>query len=77
MDKKGQYSKGNKSSSCFFIFTKKYNKIKQEVDMKEIIKELKLIINKELYQKKIISFEEFKLMNEEIIRGTTNECSSN
>ena len=45
--------------------------------MKEIIKELKLIINKELYQKKIISFEEFKLMNEEIIKEKSNEYSSN
>lgn len=45
--------------------------------MKEIIKELKLIINKELYQKEIISFEEFKLMNEEIIKEEKNECPSN
>lgn len=45
--------------------------------MKEIIKELKLIINKELYHKKIISFEEFKLMNEEIIKEIKNECPSN
>ena len=35
--------------------------------MKVIIKELKLLINKELYNKKIISFEEFKLMNEKIM----------
>ena len=35
--------------------------------MKDIIKELKLLINKELYQKKVISFEEFKLMNEKIM----------
>lgn len=45
--------------------------------MKETIKELKLIINKELYQKEIISFEEFKLMNEEIIKEKINECTSN
>lgn len=45
--------------------------------MKEIIKELKLIINKELYQKQIISFEEFKIMNEEIIKEKENEYSSN
>ena len=45
--------------------------------MKEIIKELKLIINKELYRKKIISFEEFKIMNEEIIKEQKNECPSN
>ena len=35
--------------------------------MNKIIKELKLLINKELYNKKIISFEEFKLMNEKIM----------
>ena len=45
--------------------------------MKEIIKELKLIINKELYQKKIISFKELKLMNEEIIKEGIDEYSSN
>ena len=45
--------------------------------MKEIIKELKLIINKELYQKKILSFAEFKLMNEEIIKEIKDECPSN
>ena len=45
--------------------------------MQKIIRELKLIINKELYQKKIISFEEFKIMNEEIIKEGINECNSN
>ena len=45
--------------------------------MKEIIREFKLIINKELYEKKIINFDEFKLMNEEIIKEKINECSSN
>jgi len=45
--------------------------------MKEIITELKLIINKELYQQKIISFEEFKFMNEEIIKEKKHECSAN
>lgn len=35
--------------------------------MKVIMKELKLLINKELYNKKIINFEEFKLMNEKIM----------
>lgn len=44
--------------------------------MKEIIKELKLIINKELYQKKIISFEEYKLMNEKILK-VKNEYLTN
>ena len=37
--------------------------------MKVIMKELKLLINKELYNKKIISFEEFKLMNEKIMKA--------
>lgn len=32
--------------------------------MEKILKELKLIINKELYQKCKITFEEFKLANE-------------
>ncbi len=36
--------------------------------MNEIIKELKLIINKELYQKGKITFEEFKLVNEKIMK---------
>ena len=43
--------------------------------MKEIVKELKLIKNKELYQKKLISFEEFKCINEEIIKEKEHECS--
>lgn len=44
--------------------------------MNKIIKELKLLINKELYNKKIISFEEFKLMNEKImeIENGYNKC---
>lgn len=44
--------------------------------MKAIMKELKLLINKELYNKKIISFEEFKLMNEKImeIDNGYNKC---
>ena len=42
--------------------------------MKEIIKELKLIKN---YIKKIISFDELKIINEEIIKETKNECTSN
>ena len=45
--------------------------------MKEIIKELKLIINKELYQKKIISFEEYKLMNEKILKEKKCEYIAN
>lgn len=44
--------------------------------MNKIMKELKLLINKELYNKKIISFEEFKLMNEKImeIENGYNKC---
>lgn len=44
--------------------------------MKVIMKELKILINKELYNKKIISFEEFKLMNEKImgIENGYNKC---
>lgn len=45
--------------------------------MEEIIKELKLIINKELYQKKILNFEEFKQANEEIIKDKNNEYYTN
>ena len=50
-------------SCIFFIFTSIFNKIIWEVYMKKILKELKLIINKELYQKGKITFEEFKLAN--------------
>lgn len=44
--------------------------------MNTVIKELKLLINKELYNKKIISFEEFKLMNETIMEKENgyNKC---
>ena len=45
--------------------------------MKEIIEELKLIINKQLYQKRIISFEEFKLANEKIMKEQENEYFKN
>lgn len=38
--------------------------------MKELINELKIIINKELLQNEIITFEEFKLMNEELLKET-------
>lgn len=41
--------------------------------MENLIKELKSVINKELYHKKIISFEEFKAMNEKIIKENSNE----
>lgn len=42
--------------------------------MKQIIKELKLIINNNLYQKNKITFEEFKLANE-ILMKENNEYS--
>lgn len=45
--------------------------------MDTLIKELKLIINKELYHKKIISFEEFKAMSEKIIKEKNNEYIRN
>ena len=41
--------------------------------MKNIIKELKIIINKDLLQKDIIGFEEFKIMNGELLREKNNE----
>lgn len=45
--------------------------------MESIIKELKIIINKYLLQKDIISFEEFKIMNENLLREKNNEYSKN
>ena len=36
--------------------------------MNNLINELKIVINKELFQKEIISFSEFKLMNEELLK---------
>lgn len=45
--------------------------------MKNIKKELKIIINKYLLQKDIISFEEFKIMNENLLREKNNEHSKN
>lgn len=64
-------------SCIFFIFPNKFNKIKWEVYMKKILKELKLIINKELYQKGKITFEEFKLVNEKIMKEQENEYCKN
>lgn len=64
-------------SCIFFIFTDNFNKIKWEVYMKKILKELKLIINKELYQKGKITFEEFKLANERIMKEQENEYCKN
>lgn len=45
--------------------------------MDKILKELKLIINKELYQKSKISFEEFKLANKRIMKEEENEYCKN
>ena len=64
-------------SCIFFIFTSIFNKIIWEVYMKKILKELKLIINKELYQKGKITFEEFKLANEKIMKEQENEYCKN
>ena len=36
--------------------------------MNELINELEIIINKELFQDEIISFLEFRLMNEELLK---------
>lgn len=36
--------------------------------MNELINELEIIINKELFQKEIIIFLEFSLMNEELLK---------
>ena len=67
-----------KDLSCiFFIFTSIFNKIIWEVYMEKILKELKLIINKELYQKGKISFEAFKLANEKIMKEQENEYCKN
>ncbi len=44
--------------------------------MEEIIKELKTFINKDLYQKKIISFEEFKNMNELLVKDKNEHIKS-
>ena len=60
-----------------YINIKLINKIKWEVYMKKILKELKLIINKELYQKGKITFEEFKLANEKIMKEQENEYCKN
>ena len=45
--------------------------------MESIIKELKITINKHLLQKDIISFEEFKIMNEKLLREKNNEHCKN
>lgn len=45
--------------------------------MESIIKELKIAINKYLLEKDIISFEEFKIMNENLLKEKNNEYSKN
>lgn len=45
--------------------------------MENIIKELKRTINKNLFEKEIISFEEFKIINENLLREKNNEYSKN
>ena len=45
--------------------------------MKEIVKELEIIINKDLYQKNMINFEEFKIMNELLLKEKENEYLKN
>ena len=45
--------------------------------MEEIIKELEVIVNKDLYQEKKISFEEFKIMNELLLKENENEYIKN
>lgn len=45
--------------------------------MEEIIKELEVIINKDLYQEKIIKFDEFKIMNELLLKEDEDEYIKN
>lgn len=45
--------------------------------MDELIKELEVIINKELYQGKVINFDEFKIMNESLLKGKEYEYIKN
>ena len=45
--------------------------------MEEIIKELEVIINKNLYQEKVINFEEFKIMNELLLKEDGYEYIKN
>lgn len=45
--------------------------------MEEIINELKIIINKELLQNEIINFDEFKIMNEELLEAKKHEYIKN
>ncbi len=45
--------------------------------MEEIIKELEVIINKDLYQEKNINFDEFKNMNELLLKENEYEYIKN
>ena len=45
--------------------------------MEEIIKELQVIINKDLYQEKNINFDEFKNMNELLLKENEYEYIKN
>ena len=44
--------------------------------MNQIIKELKLIINNNLYQKNKITFEVFKLANEKLMKEENEYCKN-
>ena len=44
--------------------------------MNQIIKELKLIINNNLYQKNKITFEVFKLTNEKLMKEENEYCKN-
>ena len=45
--------------------------------MEEIIKELEVIINKDLYQEKVIDFDKFKIMNELLLKENEDEYIKN
>ena len=45
--------------------------------MEKIIKELEVIINKDLYQDKISNFDEFKIMNELLLKENEDEYIKN
>ena len=45
--------------------------------MEEIMKELEVIINKDLYKEKFINFEEFKIMNELLLKENDDEYIKN
>lgn len=45
--------------------------------MKELIRELEIIINKDLYHEKNIDFDEFKIMNELLLKENEDEYTKN